>query len=112
MSETVKRPALCTKIVFTLGPATESEEMLEAMIRDGVDVARLNMAHASHEWTRTMVRRIRQISEKIGREIAIMMDIKGPEIRSGDVEAPIELAAGEISTSPCAPAIARKKSAP
>lgn len=40
-----------TKIVFTLGPATESEEMLEKLIRAGADVARLNMAHANHEWT-------------------------------------------------------------
>jgi pyruvate kinase len=85
-----------TKIVFTLGPATESEAMLEQLIRAGADVARLNMAHAKHEWTRTVIRRIRAVSQKIGREIAIMMDIKGPEIRTGDVEAPIELKAGEI----------------
>lgn len=84
-----------TKIIFTLGPATASEEMLEKLIRGGADVARLNMAHANHEWTRTMVRRIRRISQQVGREIAIMMDIKGPEIRTGDVDAPIELKAGE-----------------
>jgi pyruvate kinase len=85
-----------TKIIFTLGPATESEVMLERLIRGGVDVARLNMAHANHEWTRTVIRRIRAISSRVGREIAIMMDIKGPEIRTGDVAAPIELKAGEI----------------
>lgn len=84
-----------TKIIFTLGPATASEQMLEKLIRGGADVARLNMAHANHEWTRTMVRRIRRISQQVGREIAIMMDIKGPEIRTGDVDAPIELKAGE-----------------
>lgn len=48
-----------TKIIFTIGPATESEEMLERLIRNGVDVCRLNMAHANHEWTRTVIRRIR-----------------------------------------------------
>ncbi len=85
----------CTKIVFTLGPATESEEILEKLLRAGVDVARLNMAHANHEWTRMIIQRIRKVSQKVGREIAIMMDIKGPEIRTGDVEAPIELKAGE-----------------
>lgn len=84
-----------TKIVFTLGPATQSEEMLEQLIRGGADVARLNMAHADHDWTRMAVRRIRKVSQRVGREIAIMMDIKGPEIRTGDVEAPIELKAGE-----------------
>ena len=85
-----------TKIIFTLGPATESEEMLEKLILAGVDVARLNMAHAKHDWTREVIRRIRAVSKKVGREIAIMMDIKGPEIRTGDVDAPIELKAGEI----------------
>lgn len=85
-----------TKIVFTLGPATESEERLTQLIEGGADVARLNMAHANHEWTRRVIRRIRAVSQRLGRDIAIMMDIKGPEIRTGDVEAPIELKEGEI----------------
>lgn len=85
-----------TKIIFTLGPATESEEMLEQLFRAGADVVRLNMAHAKHDWTRTVIRRIRAVSTRVGREVAIMMDIKGPEIRTGDVSAPIELKAGEI----------------
>jgi pyruvate kinase len=85
-----------TKIIFTLGPATESEEMLEKLIRAGADVVRLNMAHAKHDWTRAVIRRIRQVSQRINRDVAIMMDIKGPEIRTGDVAAPIELKAGEI----------------
>jgi pyruvate kinase len=84
-----------TKIIFTLGPATESEEMLEKIIRAGADIARLNMAHAKHEWCRTVIRRIRAVSAKVGREIAIMMDIKGPEIRTGDVDHPIILEAGQ-----------------
>ncbi len=85
-----------TKIIFTLGPATMEEAMLEKLILGGADVARLNMAHANHEWTRTVIRRIRAVSARVGREIAIMMDIKGPEIRTGDVEAPILLKTGEI----------------
>lgn len=95
MSDAPLRPRQ-TKIVFTLGPATDSEDMLEKLIRGGADVARLNMAHANHDWTRTVVRRIRAVSQRVGREIAIMMDIKGPEIRTGDVETPIELKAGEV----------------
>ena len=70
--------------------------MLEKLIRAGADVIRLNMAHAKHEWTRAVIRRIRTVSARVGREVAIMMDIKGPEIRTGDVDAPIELKAGEI----------------
>jgi pyruvate kinase len=84
-----------TKIIFTLGPATESEEMLEKLITGGADIARLNMAHGKHEWCRAVIRRIRAVSARVGREIGIMMDIKGPEIRTGDVASPIELKIGE-----------------
>jgi pyruvate kinase len=93
---TTPPPFRRTKIIATLGPATESEEMLAQLIRHGVDVVRLNMAHASHEWTRKIIRRIRDVSKDLGREVAIMMDIKGPEIRTGDVDVPIELKPGEI----------------
>jgi pyruvate kinase len=85
-----------TKIIFTIGPATEGEERLEQIIRAGADVCRLNMAHATHDWTRQIIRRVRTVSQRVGREIAIMMDIKGPEIRTGDLVAPIELKPGEI----------------
>ena len=85
-----------TKIIFTLGPASESEEMLEKLFRAGADIVRLNMAHAKHDWTREVIRRIRAVSARIGHDVAIMMDIKGPEIRTGDLEVPIELKAGEI----------------
>jgi pyruvate kinase len=85
-----------TKIIATLGPATEGEKMLEALIGAGADIVRLNMAHASHDWTRQTIRRIRAASERAGREVAVMMDIKGPEIRTGDVAAPLELRAGEV----------------
>jgi len=85
-----------TKIIVTLGPATEGEAMLEQLILAGADVIRLNMAHARHDWTRGVIRRIRAVSARVGREVAIMMDIKGPEIRTGDLNAPIELKAGEI----------------
>jgi pyruvate kinase len=96
-----------TKIIFTLGPATESEEMLEKLICAGADVARLNMAHANHEWCRMVIRRIRAVSARVGREIAIMMDIKGPEIRTGDVDHPIVLAAGQIFDFTVRPGVER-----
>jgi pyruvate kinase len=70
--------------------------MLEKLILGGADIVRLNMAHAKHDWTRTVIRRIRAVSARVGREVAIMMDIKGPEIRTGDLAAPIELRPGEI----------------
>jgi pyruvate kinase len=85
-----------TKIIITLGPATEGEAMLEQMIRGGVDVVRLNMAHASHDWIRASIRRIREVSRRLEREVAIMMDIKGPEIRTGELPEPVLLAAGDL----------------
>jgi pyruvate kinase len=89
-------PLRRTKIVFTIGPATESPEMLETLIRAGADVCRINMAHATHDWTRQTVKNIRAAAERAGRDIAIMMDVKGPEIRTGDLPAPLELKPGEI----------------
>jgi pyruvate kinase len=85
-----------TKIVFTLGPATENEAMLEQLILAGVDVCRLNMAHANEAWTRTMIRRVRDVCRRTQRHIAIMMDIKGPEIRTGDLKASVDLVAGQL----------------
>jgi pyruvate kinase len=85
-----------TKIVFTLGPASSDERMLEQLIFAGVDVCRLNMAHADHAWTRTMIHRVRDVCRRAGRHIAIMMDIKGPEIRTGDLPVPVELTQGQL----------------
>lgn len=86
-----------TKIVFTIGPATDSEEMLEKLIGTHfVDICRINMAHANHDYVRTVVRRIRKVGERLNRHIPVMMDVKGPEIRTGDLETPIELQPGEI----------------
>ncbi len=85
-----------TKIIFTIGPATESEVMIDRLIEHGVDICRINMAHAAPDWTRMVIRRIRAASAKVGREIGIMMDVKGPEVRTGDVDIPIELQPGEI----------------
>ncbi len=85
-----------TKIIATVGPATESAEQLERLIRGGVDIIRLNMAHASPEWVTALVERIRAVSAKVDRHVAIMMDVKGPEIRTGRVEVDIDLEPGEV----------------
>ena len=80
-----------TKIIATIGPATESKELLSQIITEGVDVLRLNMAHADHEWIRMITKRIRQVGKDIGREPAIMMDVKGPEIRTGYLHQAVSL---------------------
>ena len=84
-----------TKIIATLGPATESPEKIKQLILAGVDVIRLNMAHATGEWVASIVGRIREISGEVQRHVAIMMDVKGPEIRTAKVDAPIDLVPGE-----------------
>jgi pyruvate kinase len=85
-----------TKIIATVGPSTESAERLGQLIKSGVDVIRLNMAHGSGEWVTLLVKRIRAVSAELGRQIAVMMDVKGPEIRTGTVAEPIDLKAGDI----------------
>ncbi len=84
-----------TKIIATVGPATESDERLAALISAGVDVIRLNMAHGSGEWAAALIQRVRKVSTELGRHVAVMMDVKGPEIRTGAVEAAIELFVGD-----------------
>ena len=81
-----------TKIIVTLGPATESEEMLRQLCEAGADVFRLNMAHAEPDWVHTVVARIRRVSEVLNRPVPVALDIKGPEIRTGDLSEPLELA--------------------
>ncbi|MFT4901713.1 MAG: pyruvate kinase [Lentimonas sp.] len=84
-----------TKIIFTIGPATMEEDILVQLINKGVDICRINMAHADHAWTRDIIHRVRKACDLAGRHIAIMMDVKGPEIRTGDVPETFELVAGE-----------------
>ena len=74
-----------TKIIATLGPATDSAEMIAKLIAAGVNVFRLNMSHAPHDWVRRVVKDIRTASAAAGRFAGIMMDTQGPAIRTGDL---------------------------
>ncbi|MDA8990750.1 pyruvate kinase [Opitutales bacterium] len=87
----MKKISRQTKIIATIGPATESEEMLAKLINEGVDVIRLNMAHADHDWIRIISKRIRSVGQELNREPAIMMDVKGPEIRTGYLHEELEI---------------------
>ncbi len=75
-----------TKIVCTIGPASESEEMLEKLMNAGMNVARLNFSHGSHEEHKTRIDSIRKVSKKLGKTIGILLDTKGPEIRTHDMK--------------------------
>jgi pyruvate kinase len=79
---TVRRRA---KIICTIGPACDSEERLEQLLEAGLDVARLNFSHGTHEQHLERIRRLRRVSERRGKPIAILQDLCGPKIRTGKV---------------------------
>ena len=70
-----------TKIIATIGPATESEEAMNALIRAGMNVARFNTKHSDPIWHKTMILRMRQVAEGLHESVAILLDLQGPEIR-------------------------------
>ncbi len=84
-----------TKFIVTLGPATQTPEMIGKLIDGGVDVIRLNMSHAKHEWAAEMTKIVRRESEKRDAHIAVLFDLTGPSIRTGDVGKPYELKEGD-----------------
>ncbi len=74
-----------TKILATIGPASDSPEMIEKLINAGINGARLNFSHGSYEEHAAKIKAVREISKKLGREIAILQDLQGPKIRLGDI---------------------------
>ncbi len=85
-----------TKIVCTIGPASESEEMLRDMMEGGMNVARLNFSHGTHESHGELIARIRKVRAEVNRPVSILLDTKGPEIRLGTFkEGKITLSAGD-----------------
>jgi pyruvate kinase len=85
-----------TKIICTLGPATEKTETLRQLLQEGVDVFRLNMSHAKHDWVREIVPRIRQIAKEMECAVAILLDTQGPAIRTGELKSNLNLKSGDI----------------
>ena len=74
-----------TKILATIGPASDSEEMIEKLINGGINGARLNFSHGSYQEHADKITKIREISAKLGKNIAILQDLQGPKIRLGDI---------------------------
>ena len=93
-----------TKIVCTLGPATDGK--LPAMLAAGMNVARFNMSHGNHEEHAARIEAVKQLRRETGRPIALMIDTKGPEVRLGVFQQPATLVEGQEYTlttaeSPC-----------
>ena len=88
-----------TKIICTIGPASEHEDVLTRMIKAGMDVARLNFSHGSHEEHQGKIDLIKKVRQKLHMPIAIMLDTKGPEYRIKTFEnGKIELKDGDTFT--------------
>ena len=75
-----------TKIVCTIGPATESEERLEQLMRAGMNVARLNFSHGTQQEHKRVIERVRALSLRLGYAVAILQDLQGPKIRTGALQ--------------------------
>ncbi|MEN9974952.1 MAG: pyruvate kinase [Verrucomicrobiota bacterium] len=85
-----------TKIICTLGPASDCEDMIGKLIDAGTDVFRVNMSHATHEWATDLVKTIRHQAQLRLAHIAILFDLTGPSIRTGDLPKPHTLLEGEL----------------
>jgi len=83
------------KIVATLGPSSDTEEAIESLVTAGMNVARLNFSHGTHEKHAETISRIRSVSRKYGIPVGILQDLQGPKIRVGKLAAPLQLMGGE-----------------
>jgi len=87
------------KIICTIGPASDSLEMLTKLAHAGMNIARLNFSHGTHDEHLQKIKRIRKVSKQTGKAIAILQDLQGPKIRVGTFEnPPIQLAPGDLFT--------------
>jgi pyruvate kinase len=86
-----------TKIIATIGPASQEADVVDALIAAGVNVFRLNFSHGSHEAHKASIDTIRTVSARLGRHVAILQDLSGPKIRTGRIDGggPLELEAGD-----------------
>ncbi len=85
-----------TKIICTLGPASETPERLREMILAGANIFRLNMSHAQHDWVRKIVPTIRSIAAELDMPVGILLDTQGPAVRTGDLPTKLNLKTGDI----------------
>jgi pyruvate kinase len=86
---------LRTKVVCTLGPASSSHEVILAMVKGGMDLARVNMSHGSRDEHRASIAAVRAASAEVGRPVGLMVDLSGPKIRVGELEPAMELEVGQ-----------------
>jgi pyruvate kinase len=94
MSTDVSRPWRGTKIIATLGPASDTQDDIVLLARNGADVFRLNFSHGSHEDHQRRLLAVREAEERVGRPLAVLADLQGPKLRIGRLAAPVPLESG------------------
>ena len=87
-----------TKIICTIGPATANFPMLEQLQAAGMNIVRLNMSHADHASAKKIINWIRTLNRKVKYPVAILLDTQGPEIRTGEINEPMDLSTGDVVT--------------
>ena len=95
-----------TKIVCSIGPACDNDDTIREMIKAGMNIARFNFSHGTYDWHKQAMDRVRRVSAEIDVPVAILLDTKGPEIRTGLIDGTnnINLSAGEtviVTTDDC-----------
>jgi len=84
-----------SKIIATVGPASNSREMLKKLIEEGVDVFRLNFSHGTHEDHQEVIKHVRSLNEELGTTVSLLQDLQGPKIRLGEMEKKTKISPGD-----------------
>jgi len=91
-----RRNGRLTKVICTIGPATRSSDALSALANAGMNLARLNMSHGDHASHLQVIRNLKSLNKKLPHPISILMDLQGPEIRTGDLSESLDLSTGDV----------------
>ena len=83
-----------TKIIATLGPSSSSSESIEKLIKEGVDVLRINFSHSSHKEAEILIKEIRKLNQKLSANTSILADLQGPKLRIGEIKSKVTLIVG------------------
>src|SRR5690606_5099175 len=100
-----RRDVRHTKTLCTLGPASDTSPAIEGLAQAGMNIARLNMSHGDHESHLMAVRRIKSLNTKLNHPISILLDLQGPEIRTGVISESLDLKVGETITLTVSPSV-------
>ena len=88
-----------TRIVCTIGPASNNEKMLKKLVLAGMNVMRLNFSHGDHDYHRANIQMLEKVNKELNKNVSVLLDTKGPEIRTGDfVDGQTEFKKGQVST--------------